>query len=174
MGQLEYLLQTGHWQVLTSTHHSSPNERDAAKEAFVEKCLKPILEELDELRDILFNHPSLQVISTMHPVARLRRSIEMGDLAAEFAEERDALKHKLTEARADGEAALEQHRMVQQQRDRLHKTCKTVLDSLHRCTIVGVVRQPRMDSCRWTNPNGRRVVEAMDMMSKALAGGEGN
>lgn len=58
------------------------------------------------------------------------------------------------------------------ERDKLHWACKAGLDALHRCSIIGVVRQPRMDGVQWTNPNGERVVKAMEAMSKAIAGGE--
>lgn len=46
MTQLDYLLQTGHWQVLTDSYNTSPNDREAARKAFIEKCLTPMIEEL--------------------------------------------------------------------------------------------------------------------------------
>lgn len=100
MTQLDYLLQTGHWQVLIDSRNHSPEEREAAKEAFVEKCLKPVLEELDELRDILFNDPMLSVLSHVHPISRLRRLLDMFGDGAEYTEE---LKDLLAKARTDCE-----------------------------------------------------------------------
>lgn len=79
MKELDALKATGHYQSLAQL---DPN----TAEAFLDRCVGPRLEELEKLRELLFNDPSLSVMSYMHAVPRLCRALEMLGKADELRE----------------------------------------------------------------------------------------